>query len=99
MPRLDDKVRDCIGGRIDDQTVHFTAVTIRAACLGPDRELLLFGHSRPLCFLDCSAYLPIVSAIRSMRIWAGQPSVASSASGTVAGPQAARRPIPALGKS
>ena len=47
VPWLDDKVGDRISGRVDDQTAHFAAWSIRAACLGPDRELCLLCHCRP----------------------------------------------------
>ena len=48
VPRLDDKVSDRLSGRVDDQAAHLAAVTIRAACPGPDRELRLSGHGRLL---------------------------------------------------
>jgi hypothetical protein len=46
VPRLDDQVGDRLSGRVDDQAAHLAAVTIRAACPGPDREPRLSGHSR-----------------------------------------------------
>jgi len=46
VARLDDKVGDRLSGRVDDQAAHLAAVTIRAACPGPDRELRLSGHNR-----------------------------------------------------
>ena len=46
MPRLDDKMRDRIGSRIDDHPADLAARTVRAAGLGPDRELCLVCHCR-----------------------------------------------------
>src|SRR6201989_3181735 len=46
VPRLDNKVGDHLSGRVDDQAAHLAAVTIRAACPDPDRELRLSGHTR-----------------------------------------------------
>jgi hypothetical protein len=46
VPGLDDKMRDRINSRIDDHAADLAARTVRAACLGPDRESCLVCHCR-----------------------------------------------------
>ncbi len=50
VPVLDDQVGDRLSGRVEDQALDFTAVTIGAACPGSDREF----HFRRHCSLPFS---------------------------------------------
>lgn len=64
VPGLDDKMRDRISSRIDDHAADLAARTVRAACLGPDRESCLVCH----CRLPLPGWLgPLASPGRAMR--------------------------------
>ena len=51
VPVLDNQVGDHLSGRVEDQALDLAAVSIRAACPGPDREF----HFRSHCCLPFRA--------------------------------------------